>query len=283
MPLPITGVARRFLSTCCVAAAAVLHLLGSPGPALAEALAWDGSLSFQFLDPILGQPTFTGSGVAIALSSGGGSVLETLRIRGGITDSTLFLFTDPEIVPLAGVALTETLGIGTLRPFQPPVPFGPQLTANTLPLGGMIRLCLLSRDCTCFLPIHFLGSERATGVGVGGLLTAGGFGPLRFSLKAAPWTVGTATMPVTTPYGSNVTLFAFGFARGPLSLTGTTAATGGEIQIVTPMVVESTEGLSPLTGFVVLSLRFVPEPGSLLLLASGTGGLVALGRSRARP
>jgi len=285
MPLRIRGrgPARRFLSACCVAGAAVIHVLGFSGPAFAEVLAWDGSLSFQFFDPNLGRPTLTGSGVAIALPIGEGPALETLRIRGGITDSTLVLVTDPEAVPLVGVGLTGTLGIGTLRPFQPPVPFGPQLTASTLALGGRARLCILYADCTSFLPIPFLKNKGATAVGVGGVLTGGGFGAIRISLQAAPWTVGTATIPLVTSGGSTVTAFAFGFARGPLSFTGSTATSGGEIQIVTPMVVQSTEGLSSLTGFGVLSIRFIPEPGFLLLLASGIGGLIALCRSRARP
>jgi len=34
--------------------------------------------------------------------------------------------------------------------------------------------------------------------------------------------------------------------------------------------------------FGILSLHFVPEPGTLMLLGSGIAGLVAFGRSRVR-
>lgn len=117
------------------------------------------------------------------------------------------------------------------------------------------------------------------GVGVGGLVTAGGFSAIRISIEAAPWTVRTATIPVPTPSGGTATAFAFGYVHGPLSFTATTATTGAGVQLVTPILIRSLDG-SDRSGFGVLQLHFIPEPGRLLQLLSTVGVLLVLGRIR---
>ena len=82
-----------------------------------------------------------------------------------------------------------------------------------------------------------------------------------------------------------------GFAHGPGSGTTTTATPGGVVQLVAPSVVITT--LPPwgvLGGFSMrqsftgtyLLVRFIPEPGLLVLLGSGVAGLALLGRRRWR-
>jgi hypothetical protein len=71
-----------------------------------------------------------------------------------------------------------------------------------------------------------------------------------------------------------------GFARGPASQPGTTARPGGVVRLVTPIFLGSSIGGGPLPAFGILTLQFVPEPGTALLLASGIVGLVGIGRAR---
>jgi hypothetical protein len=70
--------------------------------------------------------------------------------------------------------------------------------------------------------------------------------------------------------------------HGPWSFTGSTALPGGELQLVTPLVVNARQGMDPLTGFGRLAIRFVPEADSLLLLGSGAAGLALAARARRR-
>ena len=55
------------------------------------------------------------------------------------------------------------------------------------------------------------------------------------------------------------------------------------IQLVTPVLVVSEEGFHPLTAFARTTIRFVPEPGLVVLLLSGVIGLAVIGRTRAKP
>jgi hypothetical protein len=91
--------------------------------------------------------------------------------------------------------------------------------------------------------------------------------------------VATATLPVRTEGGATVAIPRAGFAHGPLSFTGSTARDGGALQLVTPIAVTSQDG-QPFASFGVLSLRLIPEPGPLVLLAAGGLGMLALARTR---
>lgn len=250
----------------------------------AKLLAWEGTLSLDLLDPGLEGPVLAGPGVALALpTEAGGKALQTLHLVGGLDASAFVLVTDPGAPALAALSASATLGIGTLGPFQPPVWFGPQLTRRTLPVLGALRLCFFSITCggALSVPLAINAGRSGTGVGVGGHLTVGGMGPIRISLEAAPWTLGTTYLSVTTPSGASLALSRFGFVHGPASLTGSTATSGGELQLVTPLVVRSTQ-TPELSGFGVLTVRFIPEPGSLLLLGSAGAALAVLGRRRFR-
>ncbi len=249
----------------------------------AEPLVFDGVLTLDFFDSTFDSPTFTGTDVAIAVSEASPAALGTLRIRGGLTGDVTVLVTDPEAIgnQIFAARITAGVGIGTLAPFQPRNPFGPQLTQNTLPIPGMVRLCLLNSSCSSNIPIPLTEEHGVRGLGVGGLVAVSALnGVANVSIEGAPWTLGTATLPITTTNGQLVTAFAFGFVHGPNSFTGTTATAGGVVHLVTPIATRASLGPN-LSGFGRLNIRFVPEPGLLTLLASGLVGLFVLGRIRA--
>ena len=119
-----------------------------------------------------------------------------------------------------------------------------------------------------------------TGVGVGGMLTVGNVGPIRISVDAAPWTVGTASVSLPTPSGDVIDFATQGWVHGPASFAGSTALTGGEVSVVTPIQVTAGLEGQRLTSIVRLQVRFVPEPVRWVLIVTGVVGLALLGSSR---
>ncbi len=76
-----------------------------------------------------------------------------------------------------------------------------------------------------------------------------------------------------------------GWAHGPASETSSTAQPGGVVQLVTPAQMTTNLPLGSNDKVAVggiFMLHFIPEPGLLLLLGSGVGGLALLGRRRIR-
>jgi len=249
--------------------------------ATAAPIAWEGTLTLDFFsqDPLLAHWNLAGSHVLVAEAPA--PSLGALHVAGGISDAATHLVTDPDApLGLAAIQVAATLGIATLSPF-PPNPFGQLLDGGSLPVFGVIRLCLLTSSCSAShdLLSFFQGPETA--LGVGGTLTGSLPAGTRISLQAAPWTLGTATVAVPTTGGGSATAFGFGFVHGPASFSQTTGTSSGEIQLVTPMVATSTSA-PVLSGLARLRVHFVPEPDRLLLLGCGCLALVHLARRRAR-
>jgi hypothetical protein len=151
-------------------------------------------------------------------------------------------------------------------------------------LSGIAKICLVF-DSTCqysfvLLPFAATGTPAA-GLGIGGTQVT--TGAINFTAQHAPWTIGQPVMTVHTP-NSNVTspLLPGGFAHGPASLTSSTAQPSGAVQLVTvSKVFTSLTGAFPeMPMFAVLTLHFVPEPGTLPLLLLGVAGLGVVGRKR---
>jgi hypothetical protein len=196
--------------------------------------------------------------------------------------------TDPHVQAggLVSLRATASLGTGSFAPILGGTGYAP-LTKRVLPIHGVARLCLLSTVCTNFValpftqPTDFGDGAALAGVGIGGLVTAGGTGALRVSIEAAPWTLHTATIGMPTEGGGSLPVFASGFAHGAASLTGSTGLPGGSLQLVTPIRVTSNLD-SELAAFARLNVRFVPEPGWLVLLGAGLLGLGVLESIRSR-
>jgi hypothetical protein len=257
----------------CALAAAIFQST----PVRADLMQIDATVAFRFL--ALGRPEvhLTATGVADVNQGGADFALNTLHVAGGISASVGVPVTDPEVTAsVASIRWNVTLGTGSLAPFDATSP----LTRSTLPLRGSVRLCLIQATCSVLL-MPFTQSSGAVGIGVGGTFVPSlGSNAVAISIQAAPWTVGPAAIPVPTAGGGSISIPSSGFAHGPFSFSGSAALTGGELKLVSPVVVRAAEGLHPLTGFSTINIRFVPEPGGGLLVVAGIAGLATLGRGR---
>jgi hypothetical protein len=265
--------------------AAVVVGLGLTGAgASAKILDWNGTVSLEMAaapEFVFGGPP-EGGGVATLNASGGGDHLTTLGLAGGIT-GTGFTVPTTSFLPLNAVSWNATLGSGLLAPISGGATGAP-LTQNTLPLGGELRLCVVFMECISFIPIP-LTAGGTRGVGIGGLITINGFGAAgaKASLAAAPWTIGMAAVSTgsTVSGGPTATFTRSGFAHGPASGTTSTARRGGVVQLVTPIQIATSIGGLERIGFIArLTLVFVPEPGTALLLGAGVAVLALHGRRR---
>jgi hypothetical protein len=253
--------------------------LGVAGTASAKTLDWHGTMDIDL--GALKALRFGGTGVATVNDSTGTTHLNTIRLAGGITGSGTIPVTDPDTTgTIPSIRISATLGTGTISGISGAPPF---IQPATIPVKGFTRVCLFEPGCEVFLPLNNTKNNGATGLGVGGLLTLGGFGSVRISLLNAPWTLGSVTGVTQTNEGAFKTQGVTGFAHGAASTNSSTAEPSGVIQLIAPQQV-TTAGIAgnsdKLTLFTRMTLHFVPEPGLMLLIASGVVGLGLLGRSR---
>ena len=304
------------------AAVAMVFVAGVSG---AKPLNWSGTLSNFIGD--LPNLSATGGGVA-TLNGTSGNIpahLDTLKLaasRGHVTGTDTNIVTDPETAGngIAAVIIQFQPGTGTLGPISGAIASQMALTQRVMPIGGVAKICLLSTVCSDFLPllltqpttngaryqVNTATANQLTpgglkgkrlgvpgtgikGVGVGGLITVGGFSAVRISVEAAPWTVKTATAIDQTSDNTGAMAFhavtRMGFAHGPASGTTSTAQPSGVLQIVTPGQIRTNLSLGSnkkIGSITTLIVHFVPEPGMLLLVGSGVVGLALLGRNRMR-
>jgi hypothetical protein len=288
-----------------ISMAAAFLALGTAGIANAAVLNWEGTATILWAGFTPGK--LTGGGVA-TINDSSGTVpahLSTLRLaasRGQIQGTGIMLVTDPFTSGSNPALRYEGVGGGTGT--WGGISGGAASTSTgggILPLGGTGKYCILNTACTAYFTltltqpttVNGVPGSGIKGVGVGGMITygglGGGFGGIKMSLQAAPWTIKTATVidQITTPpvFGDQylVTWVTKGWAHAPVSTTTSTAQPGGVLQLVTPNQIVTNSALNEKIGsFVILAIRFIPEPGLLLLLGSGVTGLALLGRRRMR-
>jgi hypothetical protein len=140
---------------------------------------------------------------------------------------------------------------------------------GVMPMNGVAVVCLF--DICSGAP----GAKLVvplTPVGQGGTVFAAGQGGVNLTVIGAPWLGGTAQAGTVTQMG---------FGHGPVSGTTNTAQPSGAISLVVPVFVSTSLDAFPVVPvFTRLTLHFVPEPSTLLLLASGIAGLALVGRQR---
>jgi hypothetical protein len=209
-------------------------------------------------------PTVFGNGIAIVNGSGAGGHLSSLALPASLvaTAGLTMPTTDPAVAPVMGLQLTVANAAGSVAAT------GGGHIAGVVALPGTFRFCLFA---PCGGAIANL-DVPLTPIGAGGSATVPG--PVNVSVFGAPWTSGTAMVGA---FGFNQTLT--GFAHGPASGTSSTAQPGGTLQLVTPISITTNLGADNLIfAFGILTLRFVPEPGTALLVGAGALLLGAIGR-----
>jgi len=267
------------------------------GAANADKLLFNGVHGIKFSNFGGVDVTATGTGVAVVNGSGGLGHLTTLQITQNFTTlNSVIPVTDP-IVTAGGIVEVRLDGL-RMNPQAQGGVFAPisgalqntalQLTQATMPIAGQVRICLFYAGCNSGSLTQTL-SQTSNGVyvgnGVGGLVTIGGEGAIRISLLGAPWTLKTVSVSNRTNNGAITFLSRKGFAHGPASLTSSTAATSGVVQLVTAnqTTVVGVPGNSDKNGQISrLVVHFTPEPGLLLLLGAGAVGMAVIGRGRIR-
>ena len=179
----------------------------------------------------------------------------------------------PVLITLAPTAAAPLSALNILLTAPGPCSFAGTPVGGACPLGGTAN-ALVAGAPFLIVPL--------SGLGVAGRV---GFGPYGSYIDAQSWIAATAvatingapmTTTVTTPGGGAtiVPVADFGYdARTPGGL--------GTVKLVAPAGLMSTLG-GNLPLFVQLTLTFVPEPGTLLLLGSGIAGLAIIGRKRMR-
>jgi hypothetical protein len=274
---------RRMLVTTLVALGGILFLASA---AQSAPLKWHGTATSQ--TGTLPQLIWESSGISTVNNSTGYGHLNKIVAIDPFTGTRTAPVTDPEVTQGAGIVKLSAVltgGGGTISDIS-----GGGPVSSNWATFGITKVCLYDPNCNPggFLPLniyeHLAGSTE-NGIGIGGLLSIGGFGGIRISLIANPWTLGNAAAVDETDGGNFVNRTTNGFAHGPASLTSSTAKPSGVVQFVTPTQVTTnlTVGSNVLISTInTARFHFIPEPGVLLLLGSGVAGLVLLGRSRMR-
>ena len=247
-------------------ACASLLGLAMAGPAYAAVMPVTGSLSVAIGAAPNELPTITAVGSGSATLNAGPPVLSSVGLAGGtFAVAETIPVTDPAD-PFSGIKATFKNGAGSFN------------LGGKMPVQGTAFLCLIGGCAGALANITVPFTMNGTrGVGLGGapIFLFNKADAIGVTVNGAPWVATTAKVGTIT---------LMGFVHGPASGGAATAqAASGVVQLVTPTLISTTIGaVAVMPAFGVLNLHFVPEPGTLLLLASGVVGLAVAGLRRRR-
>jgi len=221
----IVGRRRKTVFTALVALLAITVA----GSASADPLPYTGTLEFRIADiPELDEFGIPGSGTA-SVSLIGDDHIASLALAAGAFGPLTTSLPVTSSGTLNSVIFTS---LGNLSGSFPAISGGPP-GGGTMGLSGTAKICLVFAPCAYSgVPFPLAPTTGGAGFGIGGTVTVPG--PVAITMQHSPWTLGQPAMTIHTP-NSNVTSpdLPGGFAHGPASVTSSTAAGFGELQMVT--------------------------------------------------
>ncbi|CAG1004986.1 hypothetical protein BURK2_03343 [Burkholderiales bacterium] len=223
--------------------------LALAGQAQAAPTPFTGSLAVQ----ISSLPPIGVSAAGVGNYSGGGTFTLPANVFATVASVPV---TDPSAFPIAGVKADVKNNAGSFV-----------AGAGIMGLNGTANVCLFGACSGALANVNVPFTVNGTrGIGIGpDPIVVGGL--VNVTVIGAPWTAGTATS--MTSMGGTVTQMGY--------------ISGDSVRLVSPVVINTNIGASAtLPAFAILELTFspIPEPGTLMLLASGVAGLGILGRKR---
>ena len=272
---------RRLLLPCLLASFA---LLAAAPPARAATLPFTATLSIQVGS--LPGAVFTGSGTAVSNGIGTTFTLPSGLFAGGVTFPAS-LFTGVPQISGVKVVLTGN-GSGSFNPtFVPPSLHTTHVGFAGGGVGGPMQV--FGTAGVNVLQLFSL-SIPLSKLGLGSSVTAY-LGAIAVTAFATQWTTGMAYVrgvPITlvSPHLPTSTTLpgTWTLPSATTTLTGSDARSAGgagSVTLVSPVKAQTNvAGNFPV--FVILSVNFIPEPGTALLLLAGVVGLAAFGRTRGR-
>jgi hypothetical protein len=182
-----------------------------------------------------------------------------------VTDLTPGIFSFSGVIPVTDAAAFPITGLTMISVTNggPGDFYGVNVSGGggLMAVSGTANICLFapcaSAPANVSVPFTTGG---VNGVGLGGApITVFGF--VNVTAMGNGWTTGTVSV-------------------GSISVSGSPLA-GNTVTLVTPTFVSTNiAASSALPLFGIMTLTFIPEPGTLLLLASGVAGLAMVGRKR---
>jgi hypothetical protein len=264
--------------------------LGMAGTARAATLPFTGTLGINIfgMRELLPSPPWYGPRIYLTVPGAGSAQLTddgslhllSLTLPSGAFGPSTVTFPGSRVAGTGISSLRFTLSQNLSGKFSG-ISGGPT-GGGPMGLSGVAKVCLtFATSCIANISVPLTPTPGGAGFGTGGTVTVPG--AVSVTMQNAPWTIGQPIMTIHTPNSTITTpMLPGGFAHGPASLTSSTAQPSGVLQLVTvSKVYTSLTGAFPevpLSG--VLTLHFVPEPGTLMLIGSGIGGLALYGRRK---
>jgi len=197
------------------------------------------------------QPPVTNPAPGAMGSSGPGLV----TLTGGTAFNTVFS------IPVTGTNPLVTNVVVSITNASPGA-FSGIPVSGVMPFFGSAVVFGLSGALAIPIPTLILGTTTTI---------VAGSGSLPITIRAQGWTTGAAVVTGIPSFTVSGTVFQSSTVSGTNNLT---PGGVGTISLVTPIAIDNpVSGRTPVWG--VLTLTFVPEPGTALLLGGGIAGLAA--------